>query len=867
METLFINHYWRKDERARSDHSILYHATDSGSGKDVALKKLITPSLLLAIQKDDAIRSFKNEIEARRAFSHPQVLELHECFEHENEIYLAEELVEGHDLTYYMNSNRYEVELIRGVYIFQKCAEGLYHAHRHGYLHRNLKPENILVSGDGEVKISDFMVCSFLSREQQVRSVLDTDRFENLSSYSAPEVVDGKPLTARSNVFSLGVIMYEFFTGSHPFKGHNEEETYDRLLNHEPFQASELNPRIPPVLNYLIDKCLKKDPQERFAGFRDFLEDVKYLYGEEKGNTARIHLHASRKSGRRLFSIKAGLQRTTSRYRKQVISRASAWIRTLRKSSSPGIFMDDPLESAAVSRKKITRDETPHEGETDGPYTIEPPPGLETPSSLFLTRGSPLEKYRTLFVPAGIAFTLLAVAGILYACYLFGQARGRVTAPSAIVIETQGTSALYVLCTISSAAIEIKSIEGKGDPVKGTRDVNGRGQVQGLAAGTYTVTVEKEGYAPYMGSVTLTEGEQKTMNVELKKGNPALDIVTDPADASIFINDRHIGISPLKAYDLKPGSFLLVAKRDGYKPYSEQITIFAGEVLVRKITLEKSTAHGKPVAVRTSTPSPSPSPSASTAKPPPSRLKIDSLPDVAAVFIDGREAGTTPLSWTVDGTGKKIEIVVKKNGYSDWKDQVELAPGENKSILAELDGGPSSPVPRAGRPFPGGVHPRSKTPLNIKVNANYFSSSAWSKLRGEEIIIDFSREQIDAYLKSLASQQMAEHKEKGGTYDLNVNFSIEVSTRRWGAGSGSPLPETKVVGSFELVNPETQATVMDFVDRESFVCDPESFMYINETNNYNKELHVTRSAPTATAISMIGRNASKIRSAMSMGPR
>ncbi len=109
---------------------------------------------------------------------------------------------------------------------------------------------------------------------------------------------------------------------------------------------------------------------------------------------------------------------------------------------------------------------------------------------------------------------------------------------------------------------------------------------------------------------------------------------------------------------------------------------------------------------------------------------------------------------------------------------------------------------------------------------------------------------------------MAEHKEKGGIYDFNVNFSIEVSTRRWaaGSGSGSPLPETKVVGSFVIINMETQATVLDFVDRETFVCEPESFLYVNERNNYNKEFHVSRSAPTATALSMIGRNASRLRS-------
>ena len=98
METLFINHYWLKEKKAQSGHNIIYQATDSETGNEVALKKLITPALLLAVQKEDTIRSFLQEIKERGTFSHPGVVELYDCFEHENEIYLVEELVKGRSL-------------------------------------------------------------------------------------------------------------------------------------------------------------------------------------------------------------------------------------------------------------------------------------------------------------------------------------------------------------------------------------------------------------------------------------------------------------------------------------------------------------------------------------------------------------------------------------------------------------------------------------------------------------------------------------------------------------------------------------------------------------------------------------------------
>jgi serine/threonine protein kinase len=853
METLFINRYWLKEEKAQSDHSIIYQATDSETGNEVALKKLKTPSLLLTIQKEDAIRSFLTEIEERNRFSHPGVVELYTCFEHENEIYLAEEMVEGRNLAYYMRNGSYTVDLMTGALIFQRCAEAVHHAHKHEYFHRNLKPENILITGDNTVKVSDFMVCSFLSREQQVRSILDTDRFENLSPYSSPETTEGKPLTGRSNIFSLGVIMYEFFTGVRPFTGHNDEEMYEKILLHEPHQASILNPRIPPVLNYIIDKCLKKDPDERYATFRDFLDDMKYLYSEEKDLKTTLHLQATKKMKRTFLAARENFLKTLSKYKKQLVSHTAKLARTLKNDRPAGLFMDDPLESVSIARKKITSERGPLTEDAAEQYTIDPPSGYESSSPLFTRRITFLEAHRKALLPAGIILSLLLCAGILYCCYLYGQAQGnRPTAPSAIVLKTNGSSDIYVLCTISAASIEVRNMKGKGDTVKGTLDMNGRWQVQGLAAGTYLITVDKEGYSSYVSTVSLGEGEKKTLNIELKKGNPSLDIVTDPPGASIFVNDRNMGVSPLKTFELKPGSYALAAKYDGYKPYSEKISILSNEVLVRKITLEKESATEKPVAIKPgfAPPSPSPSPSTSPHAASPAKLRIESIPDVATVFVNSKEMGTTPFSWS--GEASKVEIMVKKKGYTDWKDQVALAPGESKNILAELGGGPAPP-PRPAR-SPGMVSPpRGKSNFALKWETHYSRSSTWNTLRGEEVVVEFSRDQIDSYLRNLASQQMAEHKDRGGNYNLDVTFSLEAGTR--------------IVATFILVDLEKHATILEHTDREYCPCEPDSFMYLNERNNYTREIHIARSGPTTAAITILGRNASRIRSLLAGAPR
>jgi serine/threonine protein kinase len=363
MDRIFIRNYWVREEIGRSPHSVIFHASDSETGRDVAMKKLVAPSLLLNIQKEDTIGNFRDEIKARERFSHPHVLELYDCFEHENEIYLVEELATGHGLDRYLRGGRYYTYLAPALFIIQKTAEALLEAHRHGYLHRNFKPENIMITRENDLKVTDFMVCSLLYREQKVRTILDTDQFENLNYYAAPEAVSGKKITPVSNIFSLGVLMYELFTCMNPFVGHNEEETYINIVNREAIHASVLNPALPEEVNYIIDRCLKKDPDERYGNLHEMLEDLAYFYSEKRFPPLRLNLYRSRRFHNTLQRAREFSRRFLSYYSRRFSSLSREILARVRsEEQGADIFVDATLDPEKVRKKKILH-ETPEQPE------------------------------------------------------------------------------------------------------------------------------------------------------------------------------------------------------------------------------------------------------------------------------------------------------------------------------------------------------------------------------------------------------------------------------------------------------------------------------------------------------------------------
>ncbi|MGA8038382.1 MAG: protein kinase [Candidatus Acidiferrales bacterium] len=239
----------------------VYRARDEQLGRDVALKVL--PSQLLS--DDSARRLLIREARMASALNHPNICTIHTVGDNEGRNYIVMEFLEGRPLSELVGESGLPADTV--VRYGEQIADALAHAHKHGVIHRDLKSSNIMVSAEGRAKVLDFG----LAKRHRIEGVSDqTQSSQKLSKneggigtmlYTAPELFQGEPSDARSDIWSLGVVLYEMASGQRPFGGKTTYELISRILHEAP---KELPASVSPVLRAIIEKCLMKSPDERY---------------------------------------------------------------------------------------------------------------------------------------------------------------------------------------------------------------------------------------------------------------------------------------------------------------------------------------------------------------------------------------------------------------------------------------------------------------------------------------------------------------------------------------------------------------------------------------------------------------------------
>ena len=253
--TVFAKRYQVIDELGVGGMGRIYRVLDKKLGEELALK-LIRPE----IASDRAtIDRFAAELKLARQIVHKNVARMFDLNEETGVPYITMEYVQGENLKRLL---RKVGRLFAGQAIPIACqiSEGLAEAHRRGIVHRDLKPQNIMIDEDGQAKILDFGLARLLKTDEEMKK----HELSGTPAYMSPEQVRGEPVDGRSDLYSLGVLMYEMLTGALPFKAASARELVQKHLTEPPRDPRELNPGISAGLSQVVMKCLEKDPGARF---------------------------------------------------------------------------------------------------------------------------------------------------------------------------------------------------------------------------------------------------------------------------------------------------------------------------------------------------------------------------------------------------------------------------------------------------------------------------------------------------------------------------------------------------------------------------------------------------------------------------
>lgn len=247
---------------------VVYKATDPLIDRIVAIK---TINLGLAQdEKEEYEGRFYQEAKAAGRLSHPNIVTIYDVGKSGEVAYIAMEFLQGREIRDVLDDGEV-LPVAQTLDIVSQVAFGLAYAHEHGIVHRDVKPSNIMMIRDGHVKITDFGIARMESASVRTQ----TGMVLGSPKYMSPEQVMGKVIDQRSDIFSLGVMLYEMLTGKAPFVGENVNAIMYQTLNGIPPPPSTLNPGVPDMLNFIVAKALAKSLDDRYQNAKDLANDLR----------------------------------------------------------------------------------------------------------------------------------------------------------------------------------------------------------------------------------------------------------------------------------------------------------------------------------------------------------------------------------------------------------------------------------------------------------------------------------------------------------------------------------------------------------------------------------------------------------------
>jgi serine/threonine-protein kinase len=718
-------------ELGRGAMGVVYRAVDPVIGRNVAVKTIRLTEEGTGLTRPELLSRFQTEARAAGLLTHPNIVVVYDAGEEDGLYYITMELVVGQSMQAVFDSGE-AFPVPRILRILEQTCGALQFAHERNIVHRDIKPANLMLTADDTVKVTDFGTAKIL----QFGTVQQTTHVMGTPSYMSPEQVKGRPVDGRTDIFSLGVVLYEMLTGEKPFPGQSITTVIYKIVNEEPIPPRQLNPSVHPGLNDIVMRALAKEPETRYQSCREMLEDLRNyraLGGNERNPEATLVSPRGQGAG-------------------QPFSTPTSPLRT-----PP--YPEDPT-TAAATRSLQQRAATP--SQTPTVRRTGPLPPIEEPKS----KSSPL---------ATVLAAILLIAVIVYGAIRLrpevqaARARNNASpvqvanppAPSpkpetvdnSAPVDNSSASATTSDPTtnappdaaasanppaeqalspppapkktepaVSPAAADYKRrLEG----AIADKDLTGRVKVTATANTLILVgklrPSEHASLLKFMRSApsnlriaddieyddtpvaTAEQGDNGTHPVPAA-GKSAIHIVTDVigATATLFGPAGRQLVdcqTPCSFNNLAPTRYSLQITKDGYAPLQTALELKSGEALDQKLHLE-STAKG---------------------------LFVTSRPVGADIFINGaKQSGQTPA--TVPLAAGQYDLVLRLPGYEAYAGRIQVQENAQTTLDAQLkeksqvhvawaqvhstpegaeifiDGVPSGEISPARVQIPAGVH-------------------------------------------------------------------------------------------------------------------------------------------------------------------
>ncbi len=557
--SIFARRYQIIEEIGRGGMGTVYKVVDKEINEKIAIK-VLKPEIS---SDEKTIERFRNELKLTRKISHQNVCRMYDIVNEWGVYFITMEYISGEDLKSTI-LRLGQVSVGKTLLIVKQICKGLAEAHRLGVVHRDLKPHNIIIDRGGEARIMDFGI----AQSRKTAGITEAGVLIGTPEYMSPEQAEGKELDSRSDIYSLGVIMFELLTGTVPFKADTPLKVAMMHKTESPPDPRSINPQIPKDLSALILQCLEKNKNKRFSSCEDIIEEISRI---EKGHpTAEKLLPDPKKQ----WSAAIPQSRLAKLINKLIIPVASLAaviiligiiILFLRPTDNNG-------NKIAVVNKG---NEDNQVSNTD----IKPPPmGVFSISSI--PSGANIyvdEKLFKKLTPASLDLPP-------------GSYRIRVSYPDCEdvndevqIVADEKTSKEYTMTQYYFLEI---STEPEGADVRIDEDFQGKTPTtMKLTKSSCQLRLDKgKGWEPYEEPLSLKPGQNPALRVALRRQQAKLMINSNPPGALIYVDGELWGSAPQEKY-IMSGPHKIRLEKEGYR--SEDIPLSLSANVNRTITLTK----------------------------------------------------------------------------------------------------------------------------------------------------------------------------------------------------------------------------------------------------------------------------------------